>query len=74
MNKLKLYALTLYASAIVNLGASGYITYNHITDKEISDKAMKMLGGGLEASLAFLMIGAQGVGKESQRKLREKIK
>ena len=74
MNKLKLYMLTLYASAAINLGGLGYITYNHIKDKEISDKAMKMLGSGLEASLTFSMIGAQGVGRESQKKLREKLK
>ncbi len=64
--------LALYASATINLGGLGYITYNHIKDKEISDKAMKMLEGGLEASLIFSMIGAQGVGKESQKRLREK--
>ena len=72
MNKLKLYMLTLYTAAVIQLGGLGYIAHNHIKDKEISDKAMKMLGRGLEASLTFSMIGACGVGAESQKKLREK--
>jgi len=74
MNKLKLYTLALCASAAINLGEAGYTTYNHIKDKKISDKTMKMLGRDLEASFIFSMIGAQGVGKESQKRLREKIK
>jgi hypothetical protein len=71
MNKIKNYIIALYASGVVGLADVGYVTYNVIKDKTITEKTVNIMGVGLGAYIFLWGTGTIGFALDNKSKIKQ---